>query len=83
VNGYLVFRSGYFPKVLGVLMQLAGVSYLIACFSALFAPELSDRISPAILLPALMGESSFSLWLLIKGVNIAKWRERLAAQSSD
>ena len=82
VNGYLVFRSGYFPKVLGVLMQLAGVSYLIACFSALFAPELSDRISPAILLPALIGESSFSLWLLIKGVDIAKWRERLAAQTS-
>jgi hypothetical protein len=77
VNGYLIFRSGYLPKLVGILMQLAGLSYLIACFAALFAPALADLISPAILLPPLIGESSFCLWLLLKGVNVVKWQERV------
>jgi hypothetical protein len=78
VNGYLIFRSGYLPKLIGVLMQIAGLSYLIACFAALFAPALSDLITPLILLPPLIGESSFCLWLLVKGVNVTKWSERLS-----
>ena len=75
VNGYLIFKSGYLPKLVGVLMQIAGLSYLIACFAALFAPALSDLMTPAILLPPLIGESSFCLWLLIKGVDAGKWSE--------
>ena len=77
VNGYLIFKSGYLPKLVGVLMQIAGLSYLMACFAALFAPALADLITPAILLPPLIGESSFCLWLLIKGVDVGKWKERL------
>jgi uncharacterized protein DUF4386 len=79
VNGYLIFRSGYLPKFVGILMQIAGLSYLTACFAALFAPAFADLITPAILLPPLIGESSFCLWLLVKGVNIAKWKERVGA----
>jgi hypothetical protein len=78
VNGYLIFRSGYLPKFVGILMQIAGLSYLTACFAALFAPAFSDLITPAILLPPLIGESSFCLWLLVKGVNITKWNERVS-----
>jgi uncharacterized protein DUF4386 len=80
VNGYLIFRSGYLPKFVGLLMQLAGLSYLIACFAALLAPAFADLISPAILLPPLIGESSFCLWLLVKGVNIAKWNEKMSRE---
>ena len=79
VNGYLIFRSGYLPKLVGILMQIAGLSYLTACFAALFAPAFADLITPAILLPPLIGESSFCLWLLVKGVNVAKWKERVSA----
>jgi hypothetical protein len=78
VNGYLIFRSGYLPKFVGILMQIAGLSYLIACFAALFAPAVADVITPAILLPPLIGESSLCLWLLVKGVNIVKWNERMS-----
>jgi hypothetical protein len=78
VNGYLIFRSGYLPKFVGILMQIAGLSYLTACFAALFAPAFADLITPAILLPPLIGELSFCLWLLVKGVNIAKWKERVS-----
>ena len=77
MNGYLIFKSAYLPKLIGILMQIAGVSYLIACFAALFAPTFADLIIPAILLPPLIGESSFCLWLLIKGVDIRKWNERM------
>ena len=78
VNGYLIFRSGYLPKLIGILMQIAGLSYLTACFAALFAPNFADLITPAVLIPPLIGESSFCLWLLVKGVNIAKWKEQVS-----
>jgi hypothetical protein len=77
VNGYLIFKSGYLPKVIGILMQIAGLSYLTACFAALFAPTLADLLIPAILLPPLIGESAFCLWLLIKAVDVRKWNERM------
>lgn len=83
VYGHLIFKSGYFPKLLGVLMQIAGASYLLACFSILFAPTLSGWINPAILVLPLIGESSFCIWLLIKGVNIEKWHEKLSLRSQE
>jgi len=80
--GALVFRSGYLPKFLGVLMGLAGVSYLVATFGALFAPAFGAAISPWILLPVLVGESALCLWLLFRGVNVRRWRERMEVATS-
>lgn len=77
IYGYLIFASGYLPKFVGVFMQIAGVGYLVACFSALFFPAFSNLISPAILLPPFIGEASFCLWLLVKGVNLAKWNDKV------
>ncbi|MDI1326476.1 MAG: DUF4386 domain-containing protein [Brevundimonas sp.] len=77
--GTLVFRSGYLPRFLGVMMGLAGVCYLVATFGALFAPAFGQAISPWILLPVLIGESAMCLWLLLRGVNVKRWRERLDA----
>lgn len=81
IYGYLILRSGYLPKLIGVLMQIAGVCYLIACFSALFFPVFANLVSPAIMLPSLVGEASLCFWLLVKGVNLAKWNEKLILQS--
>ena len=77
VLGYLIFRSGYFPKLLGVLMQIAGLSYLANSFMLLLAPTFASKIAPAILLPAFIGEMSLCLWLLVKGVNVQRWTERV------
>ena len=74
VHGYLIIKSGFLPAVLGVLMQVAGAAYLVACLAALFAPALADQLIPAILLPPLVGELSLCLWLLIKGVNATRWQ---------
>jgi hypothetical protein len=76
INGYLIFRSRYLPRFVGILMQIAGACYLTACFAALFAPTFYDLISPAILIPSFIGESSYCLWLLVKGVDVPKWVER-------
>ncbi len=79
VSGALIWRSGYLPRFIGVLMQLAGLSYLIASFAELLAPSVAEVINPAILLPVLIGETAFCLWLLVKGVNVPRWIEKSSA----
>jgi|SRR5581483_4472643 len=79
VLGYLIFRSGYFPTALGVLMQIAGFSYLINSFALTLAPGIANRLFPAILLPAFVGEISLCLWLLFKGVDVPKWKAKTIA----
>jgi hypothetical protein len=77
INGYLIFQSGFLPKVIGVLMALAGVSYLVNSVTLILAPAYAEMVVPILAL-ALLGELSLSLWLLIKGVNIEQWDQRAA-----
>jgi hypothetical protein len=63
-RGWLLFRSGLAPRVLGVLMALAGASYLVNSFALLLAPAVADMLFPLIMLPPLVGETAFALWLL-------------------
>lgn len=74
--GVLIVRSGYLPKAVGVLMQVAGGCYLVNSFAVILLPTLAARLFPAILLPALVGESSLCLWLLFKGIDCRRWNER-------
>lgn len=73
VVGYLIFRSGYLPKTLGVLMQIAGLCYLTNSFALLLAPAFASMMFPAILVPAFIAELCLCLWLIVKGVNVPKW----------
>ncbi|WP_460534292.1 DUF4386 domain-containing protein [Chitinimonas naiadis] len=82
VRGYLVFRATYLPNILGILLALAGLSYLINSFALLLAPTLASALFPAILLPAFVGELAFSLWLIIKGVHLPQWQQQASAKSS-
>jgi hypothetical protein len=85
IHGYLIFRSGYLPKMLGILIQVAGVCYLTNSFALILYPAVANQIFLAILVPVFVGEASLGLWLLVKGVNVQKWNERVgtgtAAQS--
>ncbi len=78
VNGYLIIRSGYFPKIIGVLIQIAGLCYLANSFALLLAPKFAGIIFPAILVPAFIGELSFCLWLIVKGVNLPRWNKQVS-----
>jgi Domain of unknown function (DUF4386) len=82
VLGYLIFRSGYLPKAVGVLMLSAGACYLVDSFAMLLAPRVASQLFPAILVPSFIGESSLALWLLVKGVNVDRWAARAAARST-
>jgi Domain of unknown function (DUF4386) len=73
-RGYLIFKSGFIPKILGVLLFVAGLSYLVNSFALLLAPALASALFPAILLPAFVGELSLALWLIFRGIDVAKWR---------
>jgi hypothetical protein len=73
ILGYLIFRSGYMPRALGVLMQIAGVCYVINSFALLLSPPLSSRLFPGILVPSLIGELALALWLVVKGVRVETW----------
>jgi len=79
--GYLLFRSGYFPRTLGVLMALAGLSYLTNSFTLVLAPAYAERTFPILVL-ALIGELSLCLWLIVKGVNVQRWKEQAGAMAS-
>lgn len=71
LEGYLIFRSVYFPRTIGVLMTVAGICYLTNSFVLILAPQFS---SIALLMPCLLAELSFSLWLIFKGVNLSIWK---------
>lgn len=79
IIGYLVRVSGFLPKVIGTLMQLAGACYLINTFAMILSPSLASHLFPAILVPAFIGESAFCLWLLIKGVDTSAWKLKISA----
>jgi hypothetical protein len=71
--GYLVVKSGWFPKALGVLLVAGCFGYLADTFVQLFAPSVGDGIEAFVLAPAAIGELAFVGWLLVKGVPV---RER-------
>ena len=79
VQGYLIRRSGYLPKALGILMTAAGVCYLTNSFALILAPTFASMLFPAIMLPPLVAELSLALWLLVKGVDLPTWEEKLRA----
>jgi hypothetical protein len=67
--GYLVFKSGFLPKVLGILLIVGGCGYLNDCGAELLVPTLETTISQF----TFVGEVLLPLWLLIKGVDVERW----------
>ncbi len=67
--GYLIHKSGYFPKILGVLMIVAGIGYTLEPFVRYLSPDLSAIIAP-VLLVMVMGELVFMVWITFKGAKL-------------
>ncbi len=70
--GYLVFKSGFLPKLLGILLIIGCLGYLVDSFAAFLFPSFGVNIA----LFTFWGEVLFPLWLLIKGVNVEQWKKR-------
>ncbi len=73
LTGWLVHRSGFLPRLVGILLALAGVGYFVQSFGTFLAPGLTDTWALIVLVLAIPGELVFALWLLIKGVDEDKW----------
>jgi len=67
--GYLVYKSGYFPKILGILVILAGFGLLIEGLQYFLLPDYAVIALPGSVV-ASIGEFAFCLWLLLKGAKI-------------
>jgi len=74
--GYLVYRSGFWPRFLGILLIVGAVGYLLQSYSHLLAPQFDDIFETVVIVLSVPGELAFTLWLLIKGVNVEQWEER-------
>jgi hypothetical protein len=70
--GYLVFKSGYIPRILGVLLMIGCFGYLIDFVTFFLFPNFDVIISGF----TFIGELLLPLWLLFKGVNVEQWEKR-------
>ncbi len=72
--GYLLFRSTFLPRLLGVLMAFAGLGWLI-----FLSPPLASHLSSYLKVLGVVAEGLLMLWLLAFGVNVQRWKEQAGA----
>ena len=70
ILGYLLFKSDYFPGILGIMMAIAALGYLTESFGNFLFPGHGDVLAWFVAVPAVLGEFSLTLWLLIKGIRV-------------
>jgi len=71
--GYLIFKSKFLPRILGVLMACAGLGWL------LFLTPFASHLSTYLKVLGILAELSLCLWLIVKGVNVQRWQAQTSA----
>ena len=66
--GYVIFKSQMVPKFLGILYSISGLGYLINSFTMFLSKGFINPVFTYVAIPIFIGELSFCLWLIIKGV---------------
>src|SRR5208337_433702 len=72
--GYLIFRSTFLPRVLGVLLAISGLGWV-----TYLSPPLANYLWPFIAAASALGEIPLELWLIVMGVNVQRWKEQASA----
>lgn len=81
--GYLVYKSELFPGILGILLAIAGGFYALDSFGIFLMPQHEALIANVMILPVIISELSFTLWLLIKGVRTPKDADEVALPATE
>lgn len=74
LTGYLVFRSSFLPRILGVLLVIDGIGWMLY-----LSPTLGPHLFMAEAIASALAEIPLQLWLLIMGVNSRRWTEQAVA----
>src|SRR5882672_5209173 len=77
VRSYLIFRSGYLPKFLAVLMAIGGIGFVVRNFLLILAPAYATNVLLMLMFP---GGLILTVWLLVKGVDVEKWNAGVSRQ---
>lgn len=81
-TGYLIVRSTFLSRFLGILLIIGGFCYLTNSVAYFLPPTLLPDLFPWTYLLSLLAEVSLALWLLVAGVNLAKWHAVEASRNT-
>jgi hypothetical protein len=76
LRAWLIFRSGYLPKFVGVLMAIGGLGFVVRNFLLILAPAYASDVLLMLMFP---GGLILAIWLLVKGVDVTKWKAKVNA----
>jgi hypothetical protein len=74
--GYLIFRSTFLPRILGVLLAIDGLAWMLY-----LSPPLAQHLFPFIAVASGLAEIPLMLWLIVVGVNSERWKEQASKAS--
>jgi hypothetical protein len=81
--GLVVARAGFVPRLLGWLFVIEGLGGFVRGIGVILFAAFPDALNEDLLLPGLVAEGGFALWLLVMGVDVAKWRQAANARVTD
>ena len=74
LTGYLIFRSTFLPRILGVLVAISGLGWVTYLY-----PPLAHHLGTFTVAASALGEIPMELWLIVMGVNVQRWKEQASA----
>jgi hypothetical protein len=79
VVAYLVYKSTFLPRAIGILLAIDALNYVVVGFTNILAPGVGAHLGAWTGFPTIAAEGSLCLWLLVKGVDVDRWKQQARA----